>query len=538
MDLHVFIFAIICILCIVASRFSYKLGVPSLLLFIIIGMLFGSDGIFKIHFDNFALSEQLCTIALIFIIFYGGFGMNLKSAKPIVGKALLLSTLGVVMTALISGYLCHVVLKVSLVEGFLIGSVLASTDAASVFSILRSKKLNLKNGIAPLLEMESGSNDPISYMMTTLILGYMVTKSLDDLPRLLLLQIGLGVLCGFVIGKLGSRILRYLKFRDHALMSIMVAAIAMLAYALPSMFSGNGFLSVYIVGILLGDQKFRYKVELVHFFDGITQMMQILLFFTLGLLAFPSQIPQVIFPALAVMFFITFIARPLSVFVLLTPFKVKWNEQLFIAWSGLRGAASIVFAILCVVSPASTNKDVFHIVFVVSLLSVAFQGTFLPQMARILKVEDQSNDTMKTFNDYHEDNGMSLVETSLPVNHDWVNKTLEDIVMPENMLVALIIRGEVNIFPKGDTVIKANDTVVLCAQNFYDHTDIVLEQQTMDENHHWIGKDMNKIDFGNHLLVLSIKRNKKIIIPKGDTEILEGDTLIFMDIGNNAIERF
>lgn len=537
MNQYLLIVAIITIICIVSSKISAKIGLPSLLLFILIGMLFGSDGIFKIQFDDFVLSEQLCTIALIFIIFYGGFGMKLKSAKPIMGKALLLSTVGTFMTAMITGFLVHFIFKVSLSEGILIGSVIGSTDAASVFSILRGKKLNLKKGLAPLLEMESGSNDPISYMMTTLTLGYMTTNSLSTLPQLLISQIGLGVLCGFAIGKLFKVILEHVKFKNDGLKSILFVAIALLAFALPTMWEGNGFLSVYIVGVMLGNAKLKHKVSLVHFFDGVTQMMQILLFFTLGLLAFPSQIPSVLLPALGVMVIITFIARPITVAILLTPLKVKWNEQLFISWSGLRGAASIVFAILTVVSPAYTSKDIFHVVFVVALLSVAFQGTLLPYMAKKLKVEDPTNDIMKTFNDYEGIRQLSMIQVSLPEYHGWIGKTLADIAMPNDMLIALIVRDGENIFPKGSTVVEEQDSLVLCAPSFHDESGIILEEVIVDEDNDWLNKTLDDIDKENRLLIISIKRNKNIIIPNGETILELHDSIVYMDVGNNVIKR-
>ncbi|MDQ0361075.1 potassium/proton antiporter [Breznakia pachnodae] len=537
MNQYLLIVAIITIICIVSSKISAKIGLPSLLLFILIGMLFGSDGIFKIQFDDFVLSEQLCTIALIFIIFYGGFGMNLKSAKPIMGKALLLSTVGTFMTAMITGFLVHFIFKVSLAEGILIGSVIGSTDAASVFSILRGKKLNLKKGLAPLLEMESGSNDPISYMMTTLTLGYMTTNSLSTLPQLLISQIGLGVLCGFAIGQLFKVILEHVKFKNDGLKSILFVAIALLAFALPTMWEGNGFLSVYIVGVMLGNAKLKHKVSLVHFFDGVTQMMQILLFFTLGLLAFPSQIPSVLLPALGVMVIITFIARPITVAILLTPLKVKWNEQLFISWSGLRGAASIVFAILTVVSPAYTSKDIFHVVFVVALLSVAFQGTLLPYMAKKLKVEDPTNDIMKTFNDYEGIRQLSMIQVSLPEYHGWIGKTLADIAMPNDMLIALIVRDGENIFPKGSTVVEEQDSLVLCAPSFHDESGIILKEVIVDEDNDWLNKTLDDIDKENRLLIISIKRNKNIIIPNGETILELHDSIVYMDVGNNVIKR-
>lgn len=516
--------AIIVLICIISTRFSAKFNIPSLIVFIVLGMMFGSDGIFRIHFSDYVFSEQICTVSLIYIMFYGGFCMNWKSAKPIAYKAGLLSTVGIVLTCGFVGLFAHLVLKVSLLEGLLIGAVLASTDAASVFNILRMKKLNLKGGIAPLLEMESGSNDPFAYMLTITILG-MIANEGTSVPLLLFTQIVFGVGLGFGCGWLGLFLSKHFEFKEVGLQSIFIMMIALLAFSLPSLINGNGFLSVYITGIILGNAKLKNKIDLVHFFDGISQMMQIVLFFLLGLLATPSQIPDVILPAILIVLFLTFIARPITVFICLSPFKVPINQQLFIAWSGLRGAASIVFAIMCVVSPAYTSKDIFHIVFFVALLSITLQGSLLPLVAKKLNVEDKNNDIMKTFNDYIDDQPLELIEVSLTKDHPWINQTLQTIVIPTNMLVVSIKRDRETILPKGNTQIKQGDILIMCSPA-YEGTDIYLEEVYIDEKHFWIGLNMNEIDVANHFLVVMIKRNDEFIIPKGDTIINVNDILI------------
>lgn len=521
--------AIIVLICIVSTRFSAKFNIPSLIVFIGLGMLFGSDGIFRIHFSDYEFSEQICTISLIYIMFYGGFCMNFKSAKPIALKASILSTLGIVLTCGFVGLFAHVVLKVSLLEGLLIGAVLASTDAASVFNILRMKKLNLKGGIAPLLEMESGSNDPFAYMITITLLKMIANEGVS-IPMLLFTQIVFGVGFGFLCGWLGIFLSNHFRFKEVGLQSIFIMMIALLSFSLPSVINGNGFLSVYITGILLGNAKLKNKIDLVHFFDGISQMMQIVLFFLLGLLATPSLIPDIMLPAILIVLFLTFIARPLVVFICLSPFKVPLNQQLFIAWSGLRGAASIVFAIMCVVSSAYTSKDIFHIVFFVSLLSISLQGSLLPLVAKRLNVEDKDNDIMKTFNDYIHDKPLELIEVSLPNDHPWINQTLQTIVMPSSMLIVSIKRDKETILPKGNTQIKQGDILIICSFA-YEGKDIYLEEEYINKKHFWIGQNMNEIDIANHFLVVRIKRNDEFIIPKGDTIINENDTLIMCKKG-------
>lgn len=519
-----FFIAIITIICTLSSRISHRFGIPSLLIFIALGMIFGSDGIFRIDFANYQLTEKISTISLIFIMFYGGFCMNWKMVKPVAGKACLLSSIGIITTCFLVGFFAHIILGTG-IEGYLLGAVLASTDAASVFSILRMKKLNLKHGIAPLIEMESGSNDPFAYMLTVLILQIMAPSAIS-LPKLIIAQIGFGLGCGFLIGYLGSFIFKNLRFKDTGMQIILLAGIALLAYTLPTLLSGNGFLSVYIAAIVMGNHTMDHKVEVVAFFDSISSLMQICLFFLLGLLAFPSQIPEIMLPAFLIFIILTCIARPLSVALLLTPFGVPWKEQLFISWCGLRGAASIVFAILTVVSPAYMNNDIFHIVFFVSLLSITLQGSFLPHIAHILDIEDESNNTMLTFNDYRDENSPILIETHITKEHPWINKQLSEVIMPTGMLVVMIKRKNEKILPEGSTIILADDILVMCSPIYYDDTEIPLEEIIIDAQHIWLNKQLHEVNKKNDFLIIMIKRDQKTMVPKGDTQILLHDRLL------------
>lgn len=519
--------AVIALVCLIMVKFGAKLGVPSLLLFIGLGMMLGSDGIFRIHFDDFELSEKICTIALIYIMFYGGFCMNWQSAKKVAVKAGILSTIGIVLTCGVVGLFAHYILKMSLLEGMLIGAVLASTDAASVFNILRMKKLNLKEGIAPLLEMESGSNDPFAYMLTIIILS-MMSNSSFSIIELVLRQIGFGLGFGFFCGYLGYQMSKWLRFKEVGIQSVLVFGIALLSYALPSILQGNGFLSVYITGIILGNVKISKKVEMVHFFDSISQIMQMVLFFLLGLLAFPSQIPQIIPTAIAIALFLTLVARPITIWVCMLPFGMSLREQLFISWCGLRGAASIVFAIMTVVSVAYTDHDIYHIVFFVSLLSITIQGWLLPKAARFLKVEDSNNNTMKTFTDYIENKPLELVSIMMNTEHPWVHHKLEEVTMASNMLIVGIERDQSIFYPKGDTEILPDDIVIACC-HAYEGEDIYLEELYIKKKHPWVGKTMQEINEHQRFLVTMIKRQECFIVPKGDTHIEAEDTLVYLD---------
>ena len=283
-------------------------------------MLFGSDGFGGIVFDDFQLAQQLCSFALIFIMFFGGFQTNIKQARPVLAPAILMSTLGVVLTALLTGLFYYILFRGNLVEALLIGAVVSSTDAASVFSILRSRKLNLKGGLASLLEIESGSNDPVSYMMTMILLS-ILTSSSHAIGWMIAAQIGLGLALGFLFGKLAVFVLKKINLEISGLYPLFTGAVVVLGYGLCEYFGGNGYLCVYLIGILLGNSRIQHKRSLIHFFDGISWVMQMMLFFALELLSFPSQLPSVLLPGLALVLFLIFVARPIATFSILSWFK-------------------------------------------------------------------------------------------------------------------------------------------------------------------------------------------------------------------------
>lgn len=266
--------SLVLLICITSTKILYKFGVPILLIFIVLGMLFGSDGIVGIYFDNYELASDICSIALIFIMFYGGFGTNWKMAKPIAVQSILMSSLGVVITAGLTGLFSSIVFKTSLLEGLLIGAVIASTDAAAVFAILRSQKLNLKGSIASILEIESGSNDPFAYMLTIIILGLMSNQGYGSIVPMLLNQIIVGILASIVLAKLSVYLLRNVMFEIEGFYPIFITAIAILAYSLSEYFGGNGYLSVYITGIIIGNSKIPHKKSIFQFFDGVSWLMQ------------------------------------------------------------------------------------------------------------------------------------------------------------------------------------------------------------------------------------------------------------------------
>ncbi|MDU2753714.1 MAG: potassium/proton antiporter [Clostridium sp.] len=456
---------LVLLICITSSKMLYKFGVPMLLIFIVLGMLFGSDGIVGIYFDNYDLTSTLCSIALVFIMFYGGFGTNWKMAKPVAKQSILMSTFGVIITSLLTGVFCYFILNTSLLEGLLIGSIVGSTDAASVFTILRSQKLNLKSEIASLLEVESGSNDPIAYMMTLSIVMIMSSGLSWSIVPMILKQIIFGILLGAVLAKATVFIIRRANFELEGFYSIFIIAIAILAYALSEFIGGNGYLSVYIAGIILGNSKIPHKKSLVAFFDGISWIMQIMLFFMLGLLSFPSRLPQVIGVSILISIFMIFIARPIATHVILRGFKTPIKEQILISWVGLRGAASIVFAIFAITSGVPIENDIFHIIFFIALISVSVQGTLLPKVAQKLDLVDNETTVLKTFNDYQEEKSTMLLEYNVSKSSKWMNKTIMDAEIPDDILIVMIKRNGQVIVPKGSTEILEKDILVLSGNN-------------------------------------------------------------------------
>lgn len=527
MSYYILISAIVIILCLGMNKLSTKLGVPTLLLFICLGMMFGSDGFFKIEFDNFKFAENICSISLIFIMFYGGFGTSWKSAKRVAVKSVLLSTLGVILTAGIIGLFCCWILKFELLESLLIGAVISSTDAASVFSILRGKKLNLKYNTASLLEVESGSNDPCAYMLTVIILSLMNGDvSGTEIFHMISAQLIFGVLIGIVTAFFSSYILNTVNFATNGFESIFVFAMALVSYAGASVLGGNGYLAVYITGIILGNRKIANKKSLVNFFDGITGLMQILIFFLLGLVSFPSQMKTVALPALAIAIFLTFIARPLSIFLILAPFKCPLKQQLFVSWSGLRGAASIVFAIMAMVSPAYIKNDVFHVVFFIVLFSIAIQGTLIPFVARKLDMIDDNVDVMKTFNDYTKEVPVQFIKLPIDNEHPWVNKEICNIDFLPDTILTLIIRGDKQIVPRGNTTLIDGDIVVMSGSSIEKSFTGNLIELEIDNENDWLGKALSEIKLDTDQLVIMIKRRSRVIIPDGNTRIRENDVLI------------
>lgn len=527
--------AVIITICVILNNATSRIGVPVLLAFIMLGMLFGNNSFIQLDNWDLGFVEQVCTTALIFIMFYGGFGTRWKSAKPVATESVLLATVGVILTAGLTGLFCHFILGWKWAEAFLMGSVISSTDAASVFSILKSKKLGLKNGSAPLLEMESGSNDPCSYMLTILMLSILEgTASGGKIVWMLFAQLGFGAIAGCVIAQAASWCMKHLRFSTAGFDSLFLVAVALFSYALPSGIGGNGYLSAYIVGIVLGNQDFHGKKEMVHFFDGITSLMQVVIFFMLGLLAHPVNLVKCFLPALALFFILMFIARPLTLAIVLTPFrKYGFKQQCLLSFCGLRGASSIVFAIMATVGTQVFENDIFNVVFSVVLMSIALQGTLIPYVAKKLGQIDRNADVMKTFSDFSNEVDLQFTKMVMRENGPWVGKQVKEIGIPKDLLLCTVEKTDGRkLIPRGDTLIEQGDMIIMCSKSFEHSGSLRVLEHTVSDNSKWDGHRLKEYPSGGSQVML-IMRDGESIIPHGNTILHSGDKLY---INNETIK--
>lgn len=521
------------LICILMNRFLERIPVPSLLIFIALGMCFGENGIFRIVFNDYAAVNLICSVSLIFIMFYGGFGTNLQAARPVLAQSAILSTLGVAGTAGAVAVFAHLALQLPWLESLLIGSVISSTDAASVFNILRSNKLALKHHTDSLLEVESGSNDPMSYMLTTVTLSLMAGQDVS-IPWLLLQQISLGVLFGLLTGAAVVWLLRQNFVDSQQGRTVLLFAAMLLAYALPAVLGGNGYLGVYLCGIWLGNAKLSQKRYLVYFFDVLTNVCQVIIFFLLGLLVTPVELPAVLLPALGIMVFLTVAARPVVVAVLLAPFRAPAAQIGVVSWAGLRGAASIVFAISAVLSGMPMRYNLYNLVFCIVLFSIAVQGSLLPRVARRFGMIDQNEDVAKTFNDYQAESDVDFIKIHLGSGHPWCGRTLKQAALPPELLVTMVLRKGETIVPQGDTTLHAGDLLVLAGRAFDDREQLYLHEIDLERGHRWVNKALAELSLPEGRRIILIKRGMETMIPTGRTVLHAGDVLVLAESAASA----
>ena len=459
---------------IIAGKAGYRFGLPALLLFLGVGMLFGSDGL-GIQFNNPQAVQYIGMLALSIILFSGGMDTKVSDIKPIATQGVLLATVGVLLTTLITGGFIYYIFQyfsnyvtLTFPESLLMAAVMSSTDSASVFAILRSKGVYLKERLRPTLELESGSNDPMAYMLTLLLIAYIQVGGMNfsDAILQLLIQLSVGAIAGYLLGRLAVLLINHLNLNNESLYPILLMTMAFFTFAATSLCKGNGYLAVYVAGLVVGNEKILHKKSIGTFFDGFAWLWQIVMFLSLGLLVNPHELLPVAPIGLAVGLFMIIVARPATIFLTLLPFKnFSTRGKLYISWVGLRGAVPIIFATYPWIAGVAHGSMFFNIVFFITILSLLIQGTTVTLSAKWLGLIDEP-ERKDEFGIELPDNiksAMSEIDiTPAVLSHG--NK-LMDLTLPDHTLAVMVKRDGRYFIPKGNTELKENDKLLMISDN-------------------------------------------------------------------------
>lgn len=470
--------SVLFLMSIFAGKASSKFGVPALLLFLSVGMLSGTDGL-GIEFGDIHVAQTIGTIALCIILFSGGLDTRISEIRPVISQGAILATIGVMLTAILTGLAVWGLLGltadtsgISLLTALLLAATMSSTDSASVFSILRSKGLHLKNNLRPMLELESGSNDPMAYVLVITLIEII---NMGTAPNYwlaggtLLLQLAVGAVSGYAVGKLAVHIINHIKIENTSLYPILVFTFCILIFSLTYFLMGNSFLAVYIGGLVIGNAKLAHKRSSMNFFDGLAWMSQLFLFLTLGLLVNPRELIPVLIPGLIISFIMIFVTRPLTVFLCLAPFrKMPVRDKTFVSWVGLRGAVPIVFAILPLAAEVPHARLIFNIVFLCTLVSLLVQGTTLPRVAMLLGLAEKPMEKrqLEEF-DVEFSGDIKTITSELVVTSRSLEKgkNLMDLPLPEKTLVVMVKRDDIYFVPTGKTPLHENDRLLVITES-------------------------------------------------------------------------
>lgn len=476
-ELFILIGSVLLFFSLIVGKTGYKFGVPTLLLFLLIGIGAGSEGL-GIEFSSPYVAQYIGVVALSIILFSGGLDTRFSEIRPIVLPGIVLATVGVLLTAIVSGLfiywltnsLFHSV-TFSLIESFLLAGVMSSTDSASVFSILRSRGLSLKENLRPLLELESGSNDPMAFMITIVLVQLFQTPDVSgwEVLFLFLKQLIIGVVAGFALGKIAVRIINRINLDNDALYSVLLLTVMFFLFGFTSFVGGNGYLAVYAGGLLIGNHRFVHKRSTLKFFDGLTWLFQIVMFLSLGLLVNPSELLPIAGVGLLVGLFLIIVARPVSVFISLLAFKkLSFKARLFTSWVGLRGAVPIIFATYPWISNVPNSKMIFNIVFFITILSLIVQGTTISTMAHWLKLSlpVSPKRKLKEFDvEFSEEIKSAMCEITVNEKMLSSGRRVMDIPLPEQTLLVMVKRDHKYFIPRGNTLIEIGDTLLIITDN-------------------------------------------------------------------------
>lgn len=460
------------------GKAGHRFGVPVLLLFLLVGMIFGGDG-FGLDFENIQIAQAIGTVCLTIILFSGGLDTKFREIKPVIRPGVVLATLGVFITAIITGVFIwwlsgqvYSGLGVGFLTAMLLASTVSSTDSASVFGILRSKGLVLKNNLRPLLELESGSNDPMAYMLTVTFISLINSGNDPNYVMVavnIVVQLVVGALLGYFLGRFSVVIINRIRMDNTSLYPVLLLITGIFIFAVTYYLKGNGYLAVYIAGLVIGNSKFAHKRTSMSFMDGFAWMSQILLFLTLGLLVNPSELVPVLIPGIIIALFMIFIARPITVYLCLIPFKrISFRDKAYISWVGLRGAVPIIFAILPLAAEVPGARTVFNIVFVITIVSLLYQGTSLPIVAKWLGLAEKPS-KYKSFEDFDvefsEEIKSAMTEISITEETLKHGKNLMEMPLPDNTLAVMVKRGERFFVPTGQTALMDGDKLLVISDD-------------------------------------------------------------------------
>lgn len=465
-----FLGAILIFVSIVISKWGYRFGIPTLLLFLFTGMLFGSDGL-GLEFDSHENAQLIGMLSLSVILFAGGMDTKRQDIKPVIAPGLVLSTIGVVITTAITGLAIHFLsgwsklsIVLSMPLSMLLAATVSSTDSASVFNILRSQGIGLKHNLRPMLELESGSNDPMAYVLTIALVDLIVTTGEFtgiDLIIKIIGQLTVGGLLGFLSGKALVWIVNRINLPNSTLYPILILCSILIIFTLTDMLCGNGYLSVYMAGLVTGNSRLAYRRETKTFMQGITWLLQIVMFLTLGLLADPSEMIDVLPIAIFIGLFMMFVARPIAVFLCLIPFRVSLKDKAFLSWVGLRGAVPIIFATYPVIAGIEDAHFLFNVVFVITLLSLALQGTTIMTAAKWLGLSEKQPKTGNDFGiELPDEMESELSEMTLTEESFSDGNRLQDLHFPQGTLVMIVKRENKFIVPNGQLVLQKGDILL------------------------------------------------------------------------------
>lgn len=461
---------------ILISKTGYRFGIPTLLLFLLVGMFFGSDGL-GLQFNSAEDAQFIGMMALSIILFSGGMDTKYQDIKPVLTPGIILSTAGVLLTTLLTGSFIFLLsewnrtnIELTLMASLLLAATMSSTDSASVFSLLRSQKMNLKENLRPMLELESGSNDPMAYMLTIVLIQIITSGSELNLALVgkdLLVQFLIGGSVGYAFGRFAVWLVNRIGLSNSSLYPILLLSLVFATFTITDLLKGNGYLAVYIAGVIVGNARLVYRKEINTFMNGLTWLFQIIMFLTLGLLVNPHEMLDVAVVALLIGLFMIFIARPVSVFACLLPFRHISNKaRLFVSWVGLRGAVPIIFATYPVIAHIEGSQQLFNTVFFITLLSLVVQGMSISSVARWLHLdlpeEKEGNEFGVELPDEIDSKLNDLTLTDEMLTH---GNRLKDMNIPKGTLVMLVKRGNEFIIPNGQVELQVGDKLLFISEN-------------------------------------------------------------------------